>query len=124
MTREEIGGILYKLRKAANMTREDVSLIIDKSIKTIGHWETGHAMPDANMLFWICQIYNADLNEAFGFPPSGENKKAPPMTDEAKELLELYNELNPEGQRQVTDYADTLVKSGKYPRASRGKKVV
>lgn len=72
----------------------------------------------------ILKLIELGLAEMGAVDSSPETKKAPSMTDEAKELLELYNELNPEGQRQVTDYADTLVKSGKYPRAARGKKVV
>lgn len=95
-------------------------------------YERGEREPGIETLEAFADYFNVDMDYLIGkadvpnryAQQMAETKKAPPMTDEAKELLELYNELNQEGQRQVTDYADTLVKSGKYPRASRGKKVV
>lgn len=48
MTRKEIGQTLKKLREGAGLTREQVAAILDKSVKTIGHWESGYATPDAN----------------------------------------------------------------------------
>lgn len=75
MTRKEIGQTLKKLREGAGLTREQVAAILDKSVKTIGHWESGYATPDANMLFLMCTIYEADVNEAFGFGPSKEERK-------------------------------------------------
>lgn len=39
-------------------------------------------------------------------PPNGE-----------QQLIELYRQLNPEGQEKVTDYADDLVNSGKYKKS-------
>lgn len=99
MTREEVGKTLAELRKRANMSREEVAAILDKSPKTIGHWETGHAMPDANMLFILCKIYDADLNEAFGFAP--KTKIAPILSDEAMQIAIDYSLLDSYGKRAV-----------------------
>ena len=45
-------------------------------------------------------------------------EKALPEKEEpnaaAKRLMELYNELNAEGQEKLVSYADDLVTSGKY----------
>ena len=70
MTKKEIGAILRKLREEKGLTRDEVAGILEKSPQAIGHWETGTSMPDANMLFLLCSIYEADVNEAFGFGPS------------------------------------------------------
>lgn len=98
MTREEIGMILADLRKKAGMNREDVAEFIGRSPKTIGHWETGHAMPDANQLFVLCKMYGADLNRSFGFA-GAEN--APSISDEALEIAREYTQLDPPGRRAV-----------------------
>ena len=80
ITKQEIGSILMKLREKAGKSREEVAELLGKSAKTIGHWETGYAQPDANTLFLLCTIYDADLNKSFGFS-SGQEKS--PSTDEA-----------------------------------------
>lgn len=47
---------------------------------------------------------------------SEENKTAPPSKDET--LVSLFHCLNEEGQEQLLDYADTLVKSEKFVKKS------
>lgn len=99
MTKQEIGAVLMRLREASGKSREYVSEIIGKSVKTIGHWETGYAQPDANTLFLLCTIYGADLNDAFGF--SGKTKNAPSTSDEAQEIAQNYDKLDSHGKRVV-----------------------
>lgn len=78
------------------MKREQVAAILEKSVKTIGHWESGYAMPDANMLFLTCSIYEADVNEAFGFGPSeGERELS---TDEF-DHIKKYRVLDTHGKK-------------------------
>ena len=82
------------------MSREDVAEILGRSPKTVGHWETGHAMPDANLLFVLCKIYDADLNKSFGFA-STDTKTAPSLSDEAIQIAKDYSLLDPPGKRAV-----------------------
>lgn len=98
MTKSEIGAILCSLREKAGKTREEVAALLGKSAKTIGHWETGYAQPDANTLFLLCTIYGADLNTSFGFPP-GPGKTPTPgagdgLTDLEKEFLSFIRRLS------------------------------
>ena len=67
MTKEEIGQILRGLRTSAGMTQKDVAEAIGRKQQVVGHWETGYSQPDANTLFVLCDLYGADINEAFGF---------------------------------------------------------
>lgn len=67
MKKEEIARILKELRNAANMKRKDVADSIGVSVKTVGHWETGYAQPDADTLFRLCDMYGTSVDEAFGF---------------------------------------------------------
>lgn len=98
MTRKEIGQTLKKLREGAGLTREQVAAILDKSVKTIGHWESGYATPDANMLFLMCTIYEADVNEAFGFGPSKEERK---LSSDELTHIKKYRVLDTHGKKVV-----------------------
>lgn len=98
MTRQEIGAILMELREKAGKSREDVAEWLGKSAKTIGHWETGYAQPDANTLFSLCGLYGADLNAAFGFCAE---KAAPLVSGEAMEVAKRYDALDNYGRGAV-----------------------
>lgn len=73
MDKKEIGSILKGLREKSGKTQKEVAELLGRKQQVVGHWETGYAQPDANTLFLLCKIYDADLNEAFGFG----NKKSP-----------------------------------------------
>ena len=85
MTKEEIGRILKEMRTAAGMTQKEVANSLGKSQQIVGHWETGYSQPDANMLFVICDLYGADINEAFGF-----TTKNVELTKHERSLLDAY----------------------------------
>ena len=84
-----------KLRENAHKSREEVADLLGKSVKTIGHWETGYAQPDANTLFLLCTIYDADINEAFGFTTKRDPANQPVDEARARVLSEL-SKMSPE----------------------------
>ena len=96
MTKKEIGQILKKLRERCGMSRDQVASILQKSVKTIGHWESGYAMPDANMLFLLCSVYEADINEAFGFGPSEKE-----ISSDETAHIKKYRVLDTHGKKVV-----------------------
>ena len=53
-----------------------MAAVTGKSIKVIGHWETGYSQPDADMLATLLRLYNVDANSFF------EIEKAPAVTQE------------------------------------------
>lgn len=102
MTKEEIGKILKRLRIASGMTQKDVAGILGRNQQIVGHWETGYSQPDANTLFLLCSIYEADINEAFGFPSKNKKEHDP----QREELLLIYDrELNLKGKEQLLKQA-------------------
>lgn len=103
MTKQDIGTILLKLRTDAGKTREEVAELLGKSVKTIGHWETGYAQPDANTLFLLCTIYGADLNAAFGFG-SSEKSTEPTLSPSDQTLLDAYHRA-PQETKDIVDVA-------------------
>ena len=98
MTKKELGAILSSLREASGKSREEVAELLNRSVKTVGHWETGYAQPDANTLFLLCTIYGADLNASFGFEPTNER---PQLSPDALKVAEAYNGLDDHGKAAV-----------------------
>lgn len=93
MENKEIGAILKRAREDSGFDRETVADMLGKSVKTVGHWETGYTAVDANTLFALCRIYGIDMNEAFGFAKKGSTTKstvAPPdpLTADMEKLLQ------------------------------------
>lgn len=82
------------LRERSGKSREEVAELLGKSVKTIGHWETGYAQPDANTLFLLCTIYDADLNKSFGF--ASPQKESPDTGKSAPEeqISKIFDSLN------------------------------
>ena len=89
MTKEEIGKILKELRINAGKTQIQVADQIGRSQQVIGHWETGYSQPDANTLFTLCDLYHADIDEAFG------------LNKNAKDRLVIFD---PHEQKVITAY--------------------
>ena len=67
MTREEIAKIIQDARVNAGLTQQQAAEAIGRKRQTLASWETGQSQPDANTLFVLCDLYGADINEAFGF---------------------------------------------------------
>ena len=67
MDNKEIGAILKQARERAGIPREMIADMVGRSVKTVGHWETGYTAIDATTLFALCKIYDIDMDNAFGF---------------------------------------------------------
>lgn len=83
--------------------------------------------PTQDKLFVLANALNVSEAWLMGFDVPMERKTdtpAPAPADfssaqnEEQQLIELYRQLNPEGQEKVTDYADDLVNSGKYKKSA------
>lgn len=95
MTREEIGQVLREWRERCGMSRQQVADRIGKTTQTIGHWETGHAQPDADTLFMLCDMYGASVDSAFSL-----NKKVE-LTSREYDTITNYRKLDDFGKRAV-----------------------
>ena len=92
MTKQEIGAILKSLRNRKGMTQKDVADKIGRTQQIIGHWETGYSQPDADTLFTLCDLYDASIDESFGFSKSTE----------FEDIINKYRELDTHGRELVS----------------------
>ncbi len=66
---------LMKLRKAANLSQEEVADRLEVSRQTVSKWETGQSSPDLDKVLPLCKLYNVTPDELLhngGMEESGE----------------------------------------------------
>lgn len=111
-----IGKIIKNARKSKGFTQEELASRVGVQKSAIAKWENGR----------VSEIKRSNLNAlaiALELNPnvllsSGDDVTPRPdpceLSEGETELIDLYRELNEEGQEKLVDYADDLVSSGKY----------
>lgn len=59
--RKIIAKNLVELRKKNNFTQSDLAAMLKYSDKAISKWEIGESLPDVEVLYNICKIYNVSF---------------------------------------------------------------
>lgn len=99
MDQQKIGRFLKELRKAKNLTQEQLAERLNISGRTVSRWETGNNMPDISLLVELAELYDVSIPEII----DGE-RKSETMEKEVKEVAE-----------KMSDYAgtekETLIKN-------------
>lgn len=99
MNQQKIGCFLKELRKAKNLTQEQLAEKLNISGRTVSRWETGNSMPDISLLVELAEFYNVSIPEII----DGERKSGT-MEKDVKEIAE-----------KMSDYAgtekETLIKN-------------
>jgi len=111
---------LRKARKAADKTQKAVADYLGITESTYCGYETGKRQPDALKIKKIAAFLGVTgdyLLETGADPETRHPETAVPESREAagqRRLVNLYLQLNEEGQDKLVDYADDLVSSSKY----------
>lgn len=79
MDQKKIGVFLKELRTAKNITQEQLAEILRVHNRTVSRWETGHTMPDFDLMVELSKFYDVTIEELL----NGERKIR------GKESLEL-----------------------------------
>ena len=99
MDQQKTGRFLKELRKAKNLTQEQLAERLNISGRTVSRWETGNNMPDISLLVELAELYDVSIPEII----DGE-RKSETMEKEVKEVAE-----------KMSDYAgtekETLIKN-------------
>lgn len=59
----KFGENLYKLRKKANMSQEQLAEKLDVSRQSISKWENSNSYPEMNRIVELCKIFHCSINE-------------------------------------------------------------
>lgn len=72
---------LAKLRKARNMTQQELSDIVGTSCQNISKWENGTTTPDITVLPVLADIFQVSVDELLGLVPLKGERYLPEGTD-------------------------------------------
>lgn len=75
---------LAKLRKARNMTQQELSDIVGTSCQNISKWENGTTTPDITMLPVLSDFFQVSVDELLGLVPLKDERYQPEGTDTEK----------------------------------------
>ena len=64
--KETIGQRFLKLRKARNLTQEDIAKKLNISAQAVSKWENDISSPDISLLSDIASIFNISIDELLG----------------------------------------------------------
>ncbi|MBR3008353.1 MAG: helix-turn-helix transcriptional regulator [Stomatobaculum sp.] len=121
------GKVLRSLRIKNSMTQKQLADTLGVSESRIGMYERCQREPDFEMLEAIADYFNVDMDYLTGrtsierqytFSPESPADPAPALTDPEQRLLDNYRDLNDAGRDKLLDYAEDLVLSGRYEKAS------
>lgn len=111
-----IGSRIKERREELGITQIQLAEQLGLTKGAIGNYETDQNSPKASTLYRVFDVLQCDANYLFQDELGGQNKKVLPEKD--RTLLKSFHRLNDEGQEQLLDYADTLVKSEKFRKKS------
>lgn len=75
---------LAKLRKARNMTQQELAEVVGTSFQNISKWETGVTTPDITMLPVLSDFFEVSVDELLGLVPLAEDPYIAEETDSEK----------------------------------------
>ena len=83
----DLGERLFELRKAKNLTQDDVAEKLNVSRQTVSKWETDQSTPDFDKIVPLCELFEIGVDELLtGKKPVEEKKQENVLTkQEVKE---------------------------------------
>lgn len=92
-----IASNIAYFRKQSKMTQADLARLLSVKPTTISTWERGASLPDAEMLFSLCSIFQISLSKIYG---SDAVPYAPVFLDESEAALLTAYRSAPESRRE------------------------
>ena len=92
------GGVIWKYRKAAGLSRQELSRKLNISQNQLGNWETNKSEPRASTILQICRTLNIPLYEIYGIPESIND-----LTGEEGDTLNVLRKSTPQIRKTVRD---------------------
>ena len=80
----DLGEKLYELRRAKNLSQENVAEQLNVTRQTISKWETNQSTPDFDKIVPLCELYGITPNELLTGEKQEENNTENTNFDEAK----------------------------------------
>lgn len=104
---------LKQQRKALNLTQADMAKKFGLTRQTYQNYENGKTEPTLDMAGQFALFFKCSIGDLFDLPEVSEI----PLSEDEKTLLSIYSDLNENGRSKLLEYADDLIKSGKYEKS-------
>ena len=114
--KDEVAKNLRYFRKKKKLTQKQLANSIGVKHGAISAWENGKNSIYVEKLFLICEILNVSVREMFGIYANVQFEQ---YTQNEKTIVELYRELNDEGQKKVSEYVEALASTGNYKKSDQ-----
>lgn len=95
----EFGERLREFRKNKNLSQENLAMAIGKNATTIGRFETGKLIPDAEDIFLICQELEISESQLFSLDNRIESLEDSTNPFNSKTLYIYYNGYYPTSKK-------------------------
>lgn len=102
---------LRAIRKRRGMDVKRLAALLDVNVNRIYTWETGYAEIPLHFAIQCADIFRVSLDELAG-------RETPPMSDDARMILELYERADATG-RAAIDAVAHAVEPSSVPGAGR-----
>lgn len=63
MDQQKVGALLRELRKAKNITQEQLAETLGVSNRSVSRWENGNTLPDFDLLLELAKYYQVGVDE-------------------------------------------------------------
>ena len=97
MNQIKIGAFIKELRKANELTQEQLAEQFNVSRRTVSRWETGRNLPELDILIEMADYYEVELRELL----NGE-RKSESMNKELEETVLKIAEYSNEDKLKIT----------------------
>jgi len=110
---------ILPLFQASGISDAELERKIGIKPKKINDWNAGRTKSYEKYIPQIAAFFNVSTDYLLGNTdnpqPAGQpHSKDIGLNPQEQRLIEIFRELNEQGQEMVADYADTMLRSGKY----------
>lgn len=101
--------VIKNLRKQKSLSQQAIANYLQITRQAYSNYENGKREPDYETLLKLSEFFDVTVD----YLTRGETPTAP-LTDPEQQLLDLFRQLNGEGQQKIIDYAADIVSGGRY----------
>ena len=111
---------LAEIRKSKKIKQKDIAKYLSVSASTISDWERGKSSPSPEMLKKLADFFGVTVDELLG------RSSDPQLFDDARverpEILDLFDQLTPEQQENLLNYARGMATSNELLKGEQSSK--
>lgn len=101
--------VIKDLRKQKSLSQQAIANYLQITRQAYSNYENGKREPDYETLLKLSEFFDVTVD----YLTRGETPTAP-LTDPEQQLLDLFRQLNGEGQREAVKLVGMLVQTGSY----------